>query len=85
MSSKVDAFWAAREMLMMEVDRKNDAIRHKFDLELSIRMSDWQRTPAIPEFVKGPTIEEILELAKKIHEFIEPSPKLPGAAKLLNE
>lgn len=85
MNSKLDAFYAAKEMLMMEADRKNDAIRHKFDLELSIRMSDWQRTPAIPEFEKGPTVEEIIELAKKIHEYIEPSPNKPGATKLLTE
>lgn len=84
MSNKLDAFWAAREMLMMEVDRKNDAIRHKFDVAVANRTT-FEAGPELPEFVKGPSIEEVLELAKKIYEYIEPSPNKPAAAKLLAE
>ena len=85
MSSKVDAFWAAREMLMMEVDRENDAIRHKFDAEVANNISNFAKLPEIPEFIKGPTVEEIIYLAKKINEFLDPSPNKPCSTKLLNE
>lgn len=86
MSNKLDAFWAARELLMVDVDRRNDAIRYKFDVELTSGNAGCaELTTPIPKFEKGPTIEEVLELAKKIHEFIDPHINTLGSKTLLIE
>ena len=72
MENKSEAFYIAKELLMYEVDRKNDAIRYKFEIMVA-------NNPDIapPKFVSPPSPKKIIKMAKKIEGYLDsPEPGL---------
>lgn len=65
MTNKLDAFYAAQSQLWDTVNRQNDVIRYKFDVQLANG-----EQPDIPKFIPYPDVDEIIELAKKIESYI---------------
>jgi len=72
MGNKSESFYLAKEILMYEVDRKNAAIRFKFETLVAD-----DRTTPVPDFVNPPTAKKIIKIATKIQAYLD-SPTEPS-------
>lgn len=70
MSDKMDCFYAAKDIIMCNIQLQNDAIERLFKAKLELAIADNRKLPAVPNY-KTVDLDDIFLLASKIEQFVD--------------